>query len=115
MLDNFLGTENFRVGVRNFLRKFIYGNAVTQDLWNSLQGVIKDKVNVTRTMDTWTRQMGFPVLYVKTSTRFPVSCMHLLTFLLFIYVMENYNNYSCTHAVLSVLVASNILGEGPFG
>jgi len=65
MLDNFLGEEDFRVGVSNFLRKFKFANAVTADLWESLSAVSKDKLDVGRIMDTWTKQMGYPVLNVK--------------------------------------------------
>ena len=73
MLEDFLGPEVFRKGVRNFLREFIYDNAVTQDLWDNLQGVSDTaNINVTRTMDTWTRQMGFPVITVQTSPNNPV-------------------------------------------
>ncbi|XP_069668648.1 aminopeptidase A-like isoform X2 [Periplaneta americana] len=65
MLEDFLGEKEFRDGITAFLNKFKFANAVTQDLWNQLQTVAKD-VNVTRVMDTWTRQMGFPVV---TATR----------------------------------------------
>ncbi|KAL7633447.1 UNVERIFIED_CONTAM: hypothetical protein RMT77_016318 [Armadillidium vulgare] len=63
MLEHFIGEENFRVGVNRFLEQFKYGSAITQDLWNAVQEGNK-LVNITRVMDTWTRQMGFPVLYV---------------------------------------------------
>jgi aminopeptidase N len=67
MLEDFMGEEEFKKGITNFLNHFKFGNAETQDLWNGLQVVRKD-VNITRVMDTWTRQMGYPVV---TATREP--------------------------------------------
>jgi aminopeptidase N len=61
MLEDFLGEEEFKNGITNFLNHFKFGNAVTQDLWNELQ-VVGKGVNITRVMDTWTRQMGYPVV-----------------------------------------------------
>jgi aminopeptidase N len=53
--------------VSNFLKKFKYDNAVTQDLWNSLQEVWtgNDGLDVGLVMATWTKQMGYPVVSVK--------------------------------------------------
>ena len=65
MLENFMGDESFRLGIHNFLEKFKYSNAVTNDLWTELTAVSRDNLNVTRIMDTWTRQMGYPVLNVQ--------------------------------------------------
>lgn len=65
MLEDFLGEEEFQHGITNFLNRFKFANAVTQDLWEELQQVQKDG-NVTCVMDTWTRQMGYPVV---TATR----------------------------------------------
>jgi aminopeptidase N len=61
MLEDFLGEEEFKNGITNFLNRFKFRNAVTQDLWNELQMAGKG-VNITRVMDTWTRQMGYPVV-----------------------------------------------------
>jgi aminopeptidase N len=65
MLEDFLGEEEFKNGITNFLKRFKFGNAVTQDLWNELQEVAMD-VNITRVMDTWTRQTGYPVVTATT-------------------------------------------------
>ena len=50
MLEDFMGPEKFRLGVKRFLEKFKYGNAVTSQLWTELEGV--SDLNVTRIMDT---------------------------------------------------------------
>lgn len=60
MLEDFLGPEAFRAGVSSFLQAFSFKNAVTQDLWDSLQKQVKDNVSVELVMDTWTKQMGYP-------------------------------------------------------
>lgn len=65
MLENFMGAEEFRMGIHNFLEKFKYKNAVTRDLWESLEGVTSKSLPIGRIMDTWTRQMGYPVINVK--------------------------------------------------
>ena len=65
MLENFMGPEEFRMGIHNFLEKYKYKNAVTRDLWESLEGVTSKSLPIGRIMDTWTRQMGYPVLNVK--------------------------------------------------
>ena len=61
-----MGPEEFRIGVKRFLEKYKYGNAVTADLWHELTGVSSSELNITRIMDPWTRQMGYPVLTVST-------------------------------------------------
>ena len=64
MLEHFLGAENFRKGLSNYIKKFAVSNAVTQDLWDSLQAEAPAGVNVSHTMTTWTLQMGYPLLTV---------------------------------------------------
>ncbi|XP_011303363.1 glutamyl aminopeptidase isoform X2 [Fopius arisanus] len=64
MLDNFVGSETFNWGVTTYLNQFQYSNAETADLFRILQKSAGAKVNITAIMDTWTRQMGFPVVNV---------------------------------------------------
>ena len=65
MLENFMGPEEFRIGIKRFLERFKYGNAVTNDLWKELVGVSSKGLDITAIMDTWTRQMGYPVINVR--------------------------------------------------
>lgn len=65
MLENSIGTDNFYEGVSNYLKKYSFANAVTHDLLESLQSTIGDKINLKEIMNTWTRQMGLPVVNVK--------------------------------------------------
>ncbi|MFZ0015398.1 MAG: M1 family metallopeptidase [Acidimicrobiia bacterium] len=58
MIDEFIGVENFREGVGDYLRKHSYANTVTTDLWEGLDGASQDPVS--SIMDTWVYQRGFP-------------------------------------------------------
>ncbi|XP_013180265.1 PREDICTED: glutamyl aminopeptidase-like isoform X2 [Papilio xuthus] len=70
MLEGFIGEENFRRGISDYLKKYKYGNTVTQDLLSSLEPYFKmdnPNLNLSYIMDTWIKQMGYPVLNVKFS------------------------------------------------
>uniref|UniRef100_A0A0P4WBK7 Aminopeptidase n=1 Tax=Scylla olivacea TaxID=85551 RepID=A0A0P4WBK7_SCYOL len=70
MLEDFMG-EYFQIGINAFLKKYMYTNAVTQDLWNELTTAwaghvpVGAKSDVGAIMNTWTQQMGYPVVTVK--------------------------------------------------
>ncbi|HEX6286930.1 MAG TPA: M1 family metallopeptidase, partial [Acidimicrobiia bacterium] len=64
MIDEFIGVENFRKGVGNYLRKHEYANTVTSDLWEGLDGA--SEYPVSEIMDTWVYQRGFPQIDVRT-------------------------------------------------
>ena len=66
MLEQFLSPEIFRQGLHKYLTANQYQNAQTIDLWNALEEVSKQPV--TEIMNTWTSQMGYPVVSV-TSER----------------------------------------------
>ena len=63
MLEHFLGEETFREGLRSYISRHQYGNAVTRDLWNAL-GEASGRP-VAEMMDTWVQQTGYPVLDVE--------------------------------------------------
>ncbi|HJQ76355.1 MAG TPA: M1 family metallopeptidase [Acidimicrobiia bacterium] len=63
MIDEFVGVENFRQGVGNYLRKHSYANTVTTDLWEGLDSA--SEYPVSEIMDTWVYQRGFPQIDVK--------------------------------------------------
>jgi aminopeptidase N len=68
MLENFLSPEVFKNGVTEYLKTFKYENAETRDLWASLQKAANasgQEIDVARIMDTWTLQMGLPVITVE--------------------------------------------------
>ncbi|CAF4848183.1 unnamed protein product [Pieris macdunnoughi] len=68
MLEGFIGEENFRRGVSDYLKKYKYGNTVTQELLSSLEPYFKTlypHLSLKYIMDTWTRQMGYPLITVR--------------------------------------------------
>jgi puromycin-sensitive aminopeptidase len=67
MIEQFIGTEQFRHGVGNYLRKHEYANTVTTDLWEGLDGASDWPVG--EIMDTWVYQRGFPQIEVSVVDR----------------------------------------------
>ncbi|HKT21002.1 MAG TPA: M1 family metallopeptidase, partial [Nitrososphaerales archaeon] len=65
MLESYVGEENFRKGVSNYLKKFSFSNASGQDLWRSLGAT--SKLSVTKVAQEWLTRPGFPI--VKVSAR----------------------------------------------
>jgi puromycin-sensitive aminopeptidase len=63
MIDEFIGVENFRKGVAGYLRRHEYGNTVTGDLWEDLDGA--SEWPVSEIMGTWVYQRGFPQIEVR--------------------------------------------------
>ncbi|MDE2589340.1 MAG: ERAP1-like C-terminal domain-containing protein, partial [Patescibacteria group bacterium] len=57
--------ENFRKGLHSYLKKHQYSNATTEDLWNSLGSASRKPV--TQMMDTWVRQIGYPIIEAAAS------------------------------------------------
>ncbi|HEY0369775.1 MAG TPA: M1 family metallopeptidase [Chthoniobacterales bacterium] len=62
MLENFLGEDVFRDGLRRYMAAHKFSNATTADLWNSL-GEASGKP-VREIAASWTEQPGFPVVKV---------------------------------------------------
>ncbi|GFO02313.1 protease m1 Zinc metalloprotease [Plakobranchus ocellatus] len=71
MLEAILGKENFFNGVSNYLKRFQWQNAKTDDLWQCLSEAMANgnkQYDVKHIMDTWTIQDGFPVVSITTMT-----------------------------------------------
>ena len=66
MLEQFLSPEVFRQGLHKYLSANKYQNAQTVDLWDALEEVSRQPV--TEIMNTWTSQMGYPVVSVTSET-----------------------------------------------
>ncbi len=60
MLEQHLGPDVFREGVREYLRTHAYGNTETSDLWDSLEAVSGEPVR--EMMTGWIFQGGHPVI-----------------------------------------------------
>ncbi|XP_037790314.1 uncharacterized protein LOC119585704 [Penaeus monodon] len=70
MMNHFLTEVTFRRGLRNYLDAFKYSTAEQDDLWEYLtavahqDGTLPRDLTVKMIMDTWTLQMGYPVVKV---------------------------------------------------
>ncbi len=67
MLWKYLGEEDFRDGLRHYLKKHAYGNASTGDLWEALSEV--SGKNVGKIMANWTSKPGHPLISVKEKVK----------------------------------------------
>lgn len=65
MLEQHLGEERFRDGVRHYLRTFAYGNTETTDLWDALEEATGSPVRAL--MDTWIYQPGHPLVSTRAT------------------------------------------------
>ncbi|XP_050699392.1 aminopeptidase N-like [Eriocheir sinensis] len=73
MMSHFLGDAALRRGLTHYLNHFKYDNAEQDDLWRHLTeaahaaGTLPPELSVKAIMDTWTLQMGYPVIRVERS------------------------------------------------
>ncbi len=61
MVEQYLGRDRFRDGIRIYLKKHAYGNAETTDLWDALEEANPD-VPIRALMDSWIFQGGYPLV-----------------------------------------------------
>ncbi|MCL1561136.1 M1 family metallopeptidase [Xanthomonas nasturtii] len=66
MLEDYVGSDNWRSGVRQYLQQHRYGNAVTGQLWEQIDKVAPGKQFIDIAHD-FTQQPGVPL--IKASTR----------------------------------------------
>lgn len=64
-INSYLGEDDFREGVRRYLKTNQYGCATSSHLWEALEEVSKSPV--TRIMKDWIEQPGFPLVGVRRS------------------------------------------------
>lgn len=62
MLEDYVGADAFRAGVRRYIAAHAYGNAVTDDLWRELDAV--SDADVTKIAHDFTLQEGIPLIRV---------------------------------------------------
>lgn len=63
MLALWIGEETFIKGISVYLKRHMWGNTQSSDLWQALSDVSGH--DVVAVMDIWTRKIGFPVVQVK--------------------------------------------------
>ncbi|KDR73439.1 hypothetical protein GALMADRAFT_72189 [Galerina marginata CBS 339.88] len=62
MLSAYLGEEQFLKGVSLYLKKKLFANSITHDLWEGISTA--SGLNITELMENWITKIGFPVLTV---------------------------------------------------
>ncbi len=65
MLEQWLGEDVFRNGIRHYLTTHAYGSTETHDLWDALEHTAGRPV--TAAMETWIFQGGYPVIELSDS------------------------------------------------
>jgi puromycin-sensitive aminopeptidase len=66
MLEQHLGPDAFRAGLRRYMARHQYGNTETSDLWDALE--VETGEPVRRIADSWIFQGGFPEVSVEPGT-----------------------------------------------
>ncbi len=67
MLHDYLGSEDFRDGLRLYLKRHAYSNTDTTDLWAALEEVSAKPVK--DFMNAWTSQSGYPIVFADINGR----------------------------------------------
>ncbi len=65
MLEQYLGPDAFREGLRLYMRTHAYGNTETTDLWDALQTASGEPAR--SIMDSWIYQGGYPLVTASPS------------------------------------------------
>ncbi|EPS94689.1 hypothetical protein FOMPIDRAFT_101532 [Fomitopsis schrenkii] len=66
MLSDYVGEEKFLKGVPMYLKKHLYANTVTRNLWEGIQEA--SGIDIPKMMDDWVKKTGYPVLTVTEDT-----------------------------------------------
>jgi aminopeptidase N len=65
MLEQYLGPDRFRDGIRRYMARHQFGNTETSDLWEALEAETGEPV--TRIADSWIFQGGYPEVAVEAA------------------------------------------------
>ncbi|XP_009903198.1 glutamyl aminopeptidase [Dryobates pubescens] len=68
MIRDWITPELFQKGCQAYLKKYYFQNAKTEQFWEALEEASNKPVK--EVMDTWTRQMGYPVLEMGSNSLF---------------------------------------------
>ncbi|MHA2091910.1 MAG: M1 family metallopeptidase [Candidatus Kariarchaeaceae archaeon] len=61
-VEAYMGADSFRDGLRYYLKKHAYDVASSDDLWEALE--TSSGKPITRLMESWVKQMGYPIVTV---------------------------------------------------
>jgi len=63
---HWVGPEAFQKGIIRYLKKFAYGNAITEDLWTALEDKESvSKVSLLQLNEEWVKETGYPVIFAE--------------------------------------------------
>jgi puromycin-sensitive aminopeptidase len=79
MMEQYLGVDTFRAGVRDYLHTHAFGNTETGDLWLALERVARRPIP--DIMDGWVFQPGYPLIRARIGDGFLVLTQQRFTFL----------------------------------
>ena len=66
MLENWLGAEQFKLGIRRYLHEKKYGNSETIDLWKALDAEkTNESLPINILVDHWINRDGFPYIKIE--------------------------------------------------
>ncbi|KAK9131306.1 hypothetical protein Sjap_011793 [Stephania japonica] len=63
MLQGYLGHDTFQRSLASYMKRYAWKSTKTKDLWDVINE--ESGIDVNNLMNTWTKQKGYPVLYVK--------------------------------------------------
>ena len=63
MLEQFIGPDKFRDGVRHYLKKHSFSNTDTNDLWDSIQQITE--LPISEIMYSWIFKKGYPLIGIE--------------------------------------------------
>ncbi|XP_040019412.2 aminopeptidase N-like [Gasterosteus aculeatus] len=70
MLADIVSEGTFTKGIKMYLSDFKYGSADQDDLWGHIQKAVDQDgghTDVAKVMNTWTKQIGYPVITINTT------------------------------------------------
>ncbi|KAK2918250.1 hypothetical protein Q8A73_004996 [Channa argus] len=70
MLADFVGERVFHKAIKSYLMAFRYENTEQNNLWEYVQQAVTEDggfTDIAKVMDTWTNQIGYPVITINTT------------------------------------------------
>ena len=63
MLEHYIGEQNMRMCLKNYITSNIYQNATGDEFWDSIDNTLQKQIK--KIMKIWITQKGFPILEIK--------------------------------------------------
>ena len=62
-IEGYIGSDNFKKGLQDYLKTYEYANAASQNLWEAFEQASEQPIG--KMMKSWIEQAGFPMITVK--------------------------------------------------